>query len=61
MYANHNISFQVAKAKQRDMLAAADLERLARQARPARATKPTGSRKIRRTWLVRQLRPQAQS
>ena len=61
MYAHHSIMMQAADDKQRSMLAAAERERRVRQARPARATEPTGRRRIRRGPLVQQLRPQAQS
>jgi hypothetical protein len=61
MYTHHSITLQVAEDRRRDMLAAAERARLARQARTvARARQPRSSR--RGVWqLVWQLRPQAQS
>ena len=56
------ISVQVAQARQRDLIAAAALERRARQARQlVSASQPPASSRSRRAWrLARQLRPQAQ-
>lgn len=62
MYANHSIALQVAKARQRDMMAAAEHERRARSARPAAVPVPATGHRSRRSWrLVPQLRTQAQS
>lgn len=61
MYYNDRLSAQVAQSKQRDMLAKAERERRARQVeRSVPAAQPTVSRRT-RAWLLRQLRPQAQS
>jgi hypothetical protein len=61
MYYNDRLSVQVAQAKQRDLLAAAERERRARQLeRPATEARPSASRRT-RAWVLRQLRPQVQS
>lgn len=61
MYTHHSITLQVAEDRRRDMLAAAERARLARQARTvARTRQPRSS--SRGGWqLVWQPRPQAQS
>jgi hypothetical protein len=61
MYYNDRLSVQVAQAKQRDMLAAAERERRARQIeRPATESRPSATRRT-GAWVMRQLRPQVQS
>lgn len=59
---NDTIAYQVSQQKQREMIARASQERLARQARQACASTATRRRYGRRTWqLARSLRTQAQS
>ena len=61
MYTHHSITVQIAQDRRRDMLAAAERARLARQARSLKSTSqpPATSR---RAWrLIRELRPQTES
>jgi hypothetical protein len=59
---HHSIAYQVSQEKQRDMIADADRERRARQARQAPGPEAPRHRYSRRTWqLARSLRTQAQS
>jgi hypothetical protein len=59
---HHSIAYQVTQEKQRDMIADADRERRARQARSAPAPETPRHRYGRRSWqLARSLRTQAQS
>jgi hypothetical protein len=56
---HHTIAYQLSQAKQRDMMAEANCERRAREARTASAPQAPNRR---RTWqLARSLRTQAQS
>jgi hypothetical protein len=56
------ITYQVTQQKQRDMMAEANRQRRARQARSAPAPDAPRRRYSRRTWqLARSLRTQAQS
>lgn len=58
---HHTIAYQVNQQKHRDMMAAANRERRAREARGASAPEAP-NRRYRRTWqLARSLRTQAQS
>jgi hypothetical protein len=59
---HYTVTYQVSQEKQRDMLAEADRERRARQARLAPASESPRRRAGRRAWqLARSLRTQAQS
>jgi hypothetical protein len=59
---HHTIAYQVSQAKQRDMMAEANRERRAREARATPASDAPRRRYRRRTWqLARSLRTQAQS
>jgi hypothetical protein len=59
---HHTIAYQLSQAKQRDMMAEANCERRAREARTASAPQAPNRRYRRRTWqLARSLRTQAQS
>jgi hypothetical protein len=62
MYTHHSVSSEVARDRQRDMMAAARRELRARQASPAPAAQGPAQDRSRRAWrLVPRLRPQAQS
>jgi len=63
MYTNHTMMYELAKAKQHDLLVQAEKHNRARKApKPTRASQPSPSRKSRRAWqLVRPLRPATQS
>ena len=59
---HHTIAYELSQQKQRDMIAAANRERRAREARSAQAPDAPRHRYSRRTWqLARSLRTQAQS
>ena len=59
MYTNPTVMFDLAKAKQHDLLVQAEKHNRARSApKPTPATQPSPSRTARRAWkLVRPLRP----
>jgi hypothetical protein len=61
MYTDHTLMYELAKARQHDLLAQAEKHSRARRAaKPALASQPSPTRKSRRAWgLV--LRPQTQS
>lgn len=61
MYTDHTLMYELAKAKQHDLLVQAEKHNRARRApKPTSASQSSPSRKSRRTWgLV--LRPQTQS
>ena len=61
MYTDHTLMYELAKAKQHDLLVQAEKHNRARRApKPARASQSSPSRKTRWAWgLV--LRPQTQS
>jgi len=59
---HHTIAYQVSQQKQRDMIAEANRERRAREARLATESEAPRHRSGRRAWqLARALRTQAQS
>jgi len=61
MYTDHTMMYELAKAKQHDLLVQAQKHNRARQApKPTPATQPSASRKVRRAWKL-VLRPLAQS
>jgi hypothetical protein len=63
MYTDHTLMYELAKAKQHDLLVQAEKHNRARNApKPARASESSRSRKSRRAWqLLLPLRPQPQS
>ena len=61
MYTNHTLMFELAKAKQHDLLVQAEKHNRDRRApKPARASQPSTGRTGRRAWQLA-LRPQTQS
>jgi hypothetical protein len=63
MYTDHTMMYELAKAKQHDLLVQAEKHNRARNApKPTRASESSPSRTTRRAWrLVLPLRPQPQS
>ena len=61
MYTDHTLMYELAKAKQHDLLVQAEKHNRARRApKPTRASQSSPSRKTRRAWGLA-LRPQTQS
>ena len=61
MYTSHTMMYELAKAKQHDLLVQADKHNRARQAQqPTPASQPSASRNSRRAWNLA-LRPLAHS
>jgi len=61
MYTNHTLMFEMAKAKQHDLLVQAEKHNRARNApKPATASQPSPSRTTRRAWKLA-LRPATQA
>jgi hypothetical protein len=63
MYTDPTMMYELAKAKQHDLLVQAEKHNRARRApKPTPASQPSPSRKSRRAWqLIRPLRPATQS